>query len=156
MAQPAPVTVDEDRLVQALRALDPVSRALLDLSVRRGVPERDIASVVGTEARRIAARRDELLTQVAAALDLSGEPDDVARVRETLKQIDWRARRAGERIQPPDHAPPGEAERQGEPARVKTALLPRGAHTSDGERSRWVLLAATVLSVIYAVRKREH
>jgi hypothetical protein len=152
MAQPdAPQSgveaVPDERLYDALRALDPVSRAVLDLSVRRGIPDDVIAGIVGTKPRRIAARRDNALVEVAATVGLTGA-DDVLRVRDALKQMDWRT--GARETSPP--APLGEAERQGEPRRSK----PRTDHTigQAGERSVWFFIGAAAMSVLLAIRRR--
>jgi hypothetical protein len=138
--------VPEGRLYDALKALDPVSRALLDLSVRRGIPDDDIADIVGTKSRRIAQRRDEALVEVASAVGLTGA-DEVARVEHALKEMDWRtgAREVAA-------APPGEAERQGEPRRPK----PRTDHAASQarERSVWFFLGAAATSMVLGLRRR--
>jgi hypothetical protein len=135
--------VPEQRLSDALRTLDPVSRALLDLSLRRGIADDDIARVVGAETGEIAGRRDRALSAVAESVGLSGS-DELVRLREELKRMDWRvgAREA------PLAPPPGEAERQGEPQRPK----PRTEHAR--ERSVWFFLGAAATSVALAVRRR--
>ena len=138
--------VPERELYDALKALDPVSRALLDLSVRRGIPDDEIAEIIGTKPRRIAARRDEALVEVAAAVGRTGS-DEVARVEHALKEMDWRtgAREVAS-------APLGEAERQGEPRRPK----PRTDHavSQARERSVWFFLGAAATSVVLGLRRR--
>jgi hypothetical protein len=137
----------EEGLYNALRALDPVSRAVLDLSVRRGIPDDDIARIVGTDPGRLAARRDQALAELAAAAGLGGA-QELPRVREALRQMDWRT---GEREASPP-APRGEAERQGEPRRPK----PRTDHAlgQARERSVWFFLGAAATSALHAIRRR--
>ena len=134
-------------LYYALKALDPVRRAVLDLSVRRGIPDEDIARMVGTDPGRLAAHRDEALAEVAAAAGLGGA-DEIPRVREALRRMDWRTGAPEE--SPP--APQGEAERQGEPRRPK----PRTDHTlgQARERSVWFFLGAAATSALLAIRRR--
>lgn len=145
---PSVVAVPEQRLTDALKALDPVSRALLDLSVRRGIPDDEIASIVGTDRDRVADRRDEILRQMAGSVGLAGGPDDVVVVRNALKQIDWRSRPRGNGV---PGGPPGEAERQGERAPTNP---PHDVRVHGPEpRSLWVLIAAALLSLL-ALRKR--
>jgi hypothetical protein len=134
--------VPEETLSDALKTLDPVSRALLDLSLRRGIPDGDIAAAVGTDAGQIAGRRDKVISTVGASVGLSG-PDELVRLREALKRMDWRV----EARDGPAGSPPGEAERQGEPQRPK----PRTEHAR--ERSVWFFLGAAATSVVLSLRR---
>jgi hypothetical protein len=152
MAQPpAPESgleaVPDERLSDAVKALDPVSRALLDLSIRRGIPDDEIAGMVGTKADQIAGRREAALVEVASAVGLTGA-DELVRVRQALKQMEWRthSREAGA------GAPPGEAERQGQPQRPK----PETDHAlgQAHERSVWFFLGAAAVSGLVALRRR--
>ncbi len=59
-------------LAAALRRLDDESRALLDLSMRRGMPDEDIAAVLRVEAREVGRRRADALDRLAADLSLDG------------------------------------------------------------------------------------
>ena len=56
----------------ATGALDAGSRALLDLSLRQGVSDEEIARVLGTEPGEVARRRDDALARVAESLAVSG------------------------------------------------------------------------------------
>jgi hypothetical protein len=134
-------------LYHALKGLDPVSRAVLDLSVRRGIPDSDIAGIVGTVPDRLAARRDAALAEVAAAAGLGGA-QEAPLVREALRRMDWRT--GAPESSPP--APLGEAERQGEPRRPK----PRTDHALGHarERSVWFFLGAAATSALLAIRRR--
>jgi hypothetical protein len=139
-----------DRVAKALKGLDPVSRALLDLSLRRGIPDDEIAKIVGTEPDLLVARRDEVLGELVESLGLERSPDELTRVREALKQIDWRSARSEAK----PGGPPGQAERMGEPERAKpTSDHAIGPGHGDG-RSRWVLLGAMVLSFLLGMRGR--
>jgi hypothetical protein len=152
MAQP-PVpdsgveAVPQARLSDALGALDPVSRAVLDLSVRRGIPDADIARLVGADPDRISGRREAALREVGAAVGLTGA-DELVRVGEALKQMDWRTRSRD--VLP--GGPPGVAEREGEPQRPK----PRTDHAlgQARERSVWFFLGAAAVSALVAFRRR--
>jgi hypothetical protein len=139
-----------DRLAVALKGLDPVSRALLDLSLRRGIPDAEIAKIVGAEADMLSARRDEVLGGLATSLELEGSPDDLARVRAALKEIDWRI--APRERQP--SGPPGEAERMGEPERAKPTSDHAIGPGDKERRGRWALLGAVVLSFLVGLRRR--
>ena len=56
----------------ALSHLDAESRALLDLSLRRGRPDEEIADVLRVDADEVGRRRTELLDRLAADLGLDG------------------------------------------------------------------------------------
>ena len=139
-----------EQLTEALKGLDPVSRALLDLSLRRGIPDDEIAKIVGTEPDMLVARREEVLGDLARSLELEGSADDLTRVRESLKQVEWRSGR-GEG-QP--SGPPGQAERMGEPERVKLPSDHSVGRSRPEDRSRWVLLGALVVSFLLGMRAR--
>ena len=54
----------------ALTRLDPLSRALLDLSLRRGMPDEEIAGVLGVDAEEVERRRADVLERLAGDLGL--------------------------------------------------------------------------------------
>ena len=54
----------------ALGRLDPLSRALLDLSLRRGMPDEEIAGVLGVDVAEVERRRAEVLERLADDLGL--------------------------------------------------------------------------------------
>lgn len=56
-----------DRVKGALRRMGPEERALIELSLIRGVPDAEIASLLGTEPEAVRERRDEALGELAAA-----------------------------------------------------------------------------------------
>ena len=58
------------RLGGALTRLDPESRALLDLSLRRGLSDAEIAAVRRTGAEEVAERRTEVLERLFDELGL--------------------------------------------------------------------------------------
>jgi hypothetical protein len=101
-----------DRIVAATARLDPESRALVELSARRGMSDEEIAGVLDVEPAEVTRRHDEALAQLAAEL---GEPrvrryelrDRLLRVDETT----WR----------------GEAE----PATVELGAVEGGAAAED-------------------------
>ena len=68
-----------DSFTSALERLDPASRALLDLSLRRGMRTEEIADVLGAEPANVEATRDEALRRIAAdvGMDTAGDLDEV-------------------------------------------------------------------------------
>jgi hypothetical protein len=77
----------------ALRALDPESRALLDLSLRRGLEDEDIASVLRVDEHEVARRRADALARLAEDLQLHGRDqcDELLASLPDLPPEYWRA-----------------------------------------------------------------
>ena len=69
------MAVHVEELGKALGGLDPESRALLDLSLRRGMRDDDIAGVLRVDAGEVARRRGELLDRLADELSLDGRAE---------------------------------------------------------------------------------
>ena len=59
----------------ALSRLDPESRALLDLSLRRGLADDDIASVLRVDTAEVERRRRAAFDRVADELELDGRDE---------------------------------------------------------------------------------
>lgn len=59
------------QLGAALGRLEPPRRALLDLSMRRAMPDEEIGEVLGVSAEEVGRRRDEELERLAEDLRLS-------------------------------------------------------------------------------------
>ncbi len=76
----------DDALREALESLDPAARALLDLSLGRGMPDWKIAELLGGEPLAITHRRGEGVDRVAARLGRDG-PDEVAQVHTELREL---------------------------------------------------------------------
>lgn len=77
------LTVQADRLPAAIGDLDPGNRALLDLSLRRGVSDAEIGELLRKEPNDVARGRDAVLELLADALDVGGH-DRRERVREAV------------------------------------------------------------------------
>jgi DNA-directed RNA polymerase specialized sigma24 family protein len=69
------VAVRMRELGAALAGLDPQSRALLDLSVRRGLADEQVAERLGGGAEEVERRRGEVLERLAADLHLDGREE---------------------------------------------------------------------------------
>ena len=61
-----------EELGAALTRLEDSSRALLELSMRRGLPDEEIAQVLGSPPEDVAGRRAQALEQLADDLGLDG------------------------------------------------------------------------------------
>jgi hypothetical protein len=78
--------VSESRLVAAVRDLPPGDRALIDLWLRRGIPDRQLAALLGTEVRDIERRRGAILEAIGAELGVTS-PAELAEVRAALERL---------------------------------------------------------------------
>jgi hypothetical protein len=78
--------VDTGRLEEAVRALEPGSRALLDLSLRRRVRDDDMASVLRVDPFHVAWLRARAIERVASELGL-GDPVGIGAVRAALPRL---------------------------------------------------------------------
>jgi DNA-directed RNA polymerase specialized sigma24 family protein len=80
----------------ALSGLHPESRALLDLSMRRGRDDSEIAQVLRVEPEEVARRRAELLERLADELGLDGreQRDELFASLPDLPDHYWRGQAA--------------------------------------------------------------
>ena len=83
------VAVPMKRLGQALAELKPQDRALLDLSVRRALPDAEIAGVLKVPAEEVAQRRDEVLSEPERKLELESRE-----AKNELRATCWTCRRS--------------------------------------------------------------
>jgi DNA-directed RNA polymerase specialized sigma24 family protein len=82
-------------LGRALAGIDDESRALLELSMRRGMSDEEIAAVLLTETSEVERRRSELLDRLASELGLDGreQRDELFATLQDLPQHLWRGGR---------------------------------------------------------------
>ena len=73
-------------LGDAVGRLDPTNRALLDLNLRRGMDEAEIAEVLSVDAGEVSSRRTEILDGLASELGLSSR-EDRDEMRATLPDL---------------------------------------------------------------------
>jgi hypothetical protein len=78
---------------RALQRLDPETRALLDLSIRRGLDDEDIASVLRVEPEEVVLRRNNAFDQIASdlGLDTRDQRDELFATLPDLPPEYWRA-----------------------------------------------------------------
>src|SRR3954465_1134975 len=116
-------TVRLDRLADCIRRLDPATRALLDLSVRRGVRDDQMAPILRTDPFHLAWRRARALERVAGEVGGGGRPAPLGDVRmalEALPREAWGLPGMGPAALPPPKPPPARAAPvPGEPAATK-------------------------------------
>jgi hypothetical protein len=79
-----------DGLEAGVRALDPATRALLDLSLRRRLRDDDMAPLLRIDSFNLAWRRARAIERLASDLGLT-EPSGLAQVRAALPHIPERA-----------------------------------------------------------------
>jgi hypothetical protein len=75
-----------DSFTSALERLDPASRALLDLSLRRGMRTEEIAEVLGAEPESVEASRDAALRRIATDVGMP-DAEDLDQVRTRLAEL---------------------------------------------------------------------
>jgi hypothetical protein len=89
--------MSSDSFSTALGRLDPASRALLDLSLRRGMRPEEIAGMLGADAASVASSRDDALRRVAADVGMESEAqlDEVRARLAELPAEEWLGAAAG-------------------------------------------------------------
>jgi hypothetical protein len=115
----APVRLD--RVAESVRRLDSPTRALLDLSVRRGVRDDAMAPILRTDPFHLAWRRARALEQIAGEVGDGDRPAPLGEVRmalEALPRDAWGLPAAGPPALPrgPQRAPRRAAEPPAKPA----------------------------------------
>src|SRR3954463_14301518 len=133
-AHPTPIlSLPTDSFTPALARLDPANRALLDLSLRRGMRPEEIGDLLGTDPESVIVAREAALEQLGAELGLDETPDlDDLRARLSALPSEAWTPEAGEEVQENDRPQlqvvrdepesPGGAEP--EPARKRRSRLP--------------------------------
>ena len=164
------LAVPADRLPAALGDLDPGNRALLDLSLRRGVSDSEIAELLRKKPEEVARGRDAVLELLADALDVAGH-DRRERVRQAVAALPddaWRMPRATPvspprpaRPKPPPPPPPPRRtdpaatralpERKRPPAAREPRVEPRFEPEPRRSRRGGLLLMLALLAVLGAV-----
>jgi hypothetical protein len=79
-----------DSFANALRQLDPGSRALLDLSLRRGLDDAEIAELLGSDSDYVSSSRDAAIAQLAEDLGMHGDADAVREALQEMPEDAWR------------------------------------------------------------------
>ena len=93
-------SVPLDRLASCVQRLDPATRALLDLSVRRGVRDDQMAPILRTDVFHLAWRRARALEHVAN--EIGGAPLGEVRIAlEALPREAWGLPGMGQPALPP-------------------------------------------------------
>src|SRR3954466_14005741 len=117
VAQPVPL----DRLANCVQTLDPAARALLDLSLRRGLRDDAIAAIVKHDPFGLAWGRARAIERVAAEMGATG-PAALRAVRAALRP------RPDEAWGVPQLAPPAPPSAGG-----RRAAAPPGLRSPEGQ-----------------------
>ena len=124
------LAVPADRLPDAVGDLDPGNRALLDLSLRRGVSDAEIGELLRKEPADVARGRDAVLELLADALDVNGH-DRRERVREAVAALPDEAWRPRPTTPPPAPAPPSEPREEEPRPQAEEAEEPEEAEEAE-------------------------
>lgn len=160
------LAVPGDRLPTALAELDPGNRALLDLSLRRGVSDAEIGELLSKRPDEVARGRDAVLELLADALAVAGH-DRRERVRQAVAALPdeaWRGpappgppppeRSTGPEPPPPEPGPALPHEHDAEPEERPTRRQP-AVYVAPGEgrgpRRAGTLAAIGLLVVVVAL-----
>jgi hypothetical protein len=76
----------KDSFTSALARLDPASRALLDLSLRRGMRPEEIGELLGTDPESVVVARETALEQLATELEMD-DVSELDHVRTRLAEL---------------------------------------------------------------------
>src|SRR6476620_11426334 len=87
LTAPVRSAVSLDRLASCVQRLDSPTRALLDLSVRRGVRDDQMAPILRTDPFHLAWRRARALERVAKEVGAGGRPAPLGDVRMALEAL---------------------------------------------------------------------
>jgi hypothetical protein len=131
-----------DSFTSALERLDPASRALLDLSLRRGMRTEEIAEILGADPQSVEDSRDEALRRIAD--DVGMHDDDVRDRLAEMPAEEWNGNGSATTVAEPEAAEP-EPEPEPEPA-----AEPPVATKPEEKRKRgsiWPLLLGLLLIV---------
>jgi hypothetical protein len=75
-----------DSFTEALGVLDPANRALLDLSLRRGMRPEEISDLLGTDPESVIVAREQALEQLASQLGMA-DVSEIDHVRARLAEL---------------------------------------------------------------------
>jgi anti-sigma-K factor RskA len=79
-----------ESFAHALQHLDPGSRALLDLSVNRGLADDQIAELLGSDTGYVSSSREAAIAQLADDLGMHGDPERVREALGAMSEEAWR------------------------------------------------------------------
>jgi hypothetical protein len=113
-----------DSFTAALARLDPASRALLDLSLRRGMKPEEIGDLLGTDPDSVVVAREAALEQLATELDMD-DVSELDQVRARLAELPAEAWTGTSDGRPQLKVVKGEPARRAEPpAKSRRSRLP--------------------------------
>ena len=131
----------------ALQELGAEDRALLELSVVRGVSDEDIAGLLSVEISHVLIKREEALGRVSALI--GEDPEDVLRTMRDLPTSRWRDGE-GPRTRQAEPEPVVEPEQEPEPTPAPESPPP-AEEPADQGRFRLALLGGLAVTLVVAV-----
>ncbi len=132
-AHPTPIlSLATDSFSQALSELDPATRALLDLSLRRGMRPEEIGDLLGTDPESVIVARENALEQLASELGM-GDVTELDGVRARLAELPGEAWTPPARSDPAAQAEPESEEHQ---RRELELLTPEAQNERSGPAKR--------------------
>jgi len=129
----------ENGLEHALKAIDPVARAMLDLSIRRRLPDSSIGDLAQMPPDELVRWRGEVLDQLASQIGLTG-PDARDEVRTRLEAIDSSAWVVSSQAAATPAPTPSQAQK----------AKPRRARERPSARLLWLLALLVVVVIVVA------
>lgn len=135
-----------DRIAAAVAGLDPQSRALLELSARRGMSDEEIGGILRVDTDEVGRRRERALESLGAALGLTG-PDEMGELRGELGGLDaghWERKAAPPEPDKSAAIPASVVEPEPEQEQEKTAA---GDGERRGRRPASILAALAVVAI---------
>jgi hypothetical protein len=134
--------IDRTKLAEALGRLDPRDREVLDYSLRRHVPDNDLAAIFDCGPGDVARMRAAAVERLAEDLDVQRGADLGQVLTALLDQGTW------EGLEKADPRPPTEPPLPAEPPAVAVAPEEIGARPHS---RRWPVAAALVVALLAAV-----
>jgi len=129
--------IDRQQIAEALGRLDPREREVLDYSLRRRVPDEDVAALFGAEPSEVARRRAAAIEKLSSDLGAQRGADLGHILKELLEADTWAAVQTdepGAAKVPDDAEPDGEAPASDHPPLGATASAPAAeAEPGDSE-----------------------
>src|SRR4051812_32400256 len=132
-AHPNPIlSLPVDSFTAALSRLDPASRALLDLSLRRGMRPEEIGELLGTDPESVIVAREGALEQLASELGMDdvSELDDVRARLAELPAAAWTGETAARETAGQPETAAAKAAEPESPGRTPPASRPTTARKS--------------------------
>lgn len=135
-----------DRIVAAIDRLDPESRALVELSYRRGFSDEEIGGLLGVDATEVYERREDAIADIAD--DIEATDDHVRGGLESLEPGDWDGAADAAPAAEPEPEPTVEEPAEPTPERLRPGGTTTTTPADGSGRGRRALLALAGVAVL--------